>query len=103
MIGDVLGQIVLMVVGLVGVLTLAYASLLGLKFWQSRLNRTDKAHPGLTPRFLRALPLGQRERVVLLEVGDEHLLLGVTAAQINLLASWKLHQDERATPTPEDG
>jgi len=34
---------------------------------------------------LSALPLGQRERIVVVQVGDEQLLLGVTSTQINTL------------------
>ncbi|MGF1689559.1 flagellar biosynthetic protein FliO, partial [Photobacterium japonica] len=36
-------------------------------------------------RILRQLPVGQRERIVLLQVGDEQMLVGVTQQQISLL------------------
>ena len=36
-------------------------------------------------RVLAMLPLGTRERVVLVKVGEEQVLLGVTATQINSL------------------
>lgn len=39
-------------------------------------------------RFLRALPLGPRERAVLVEVRGERLLLGVAAGGVTLLARW---------------
>jgi flagellar protein FliO/FliZ len=39
-------------------------------------------------RFIRAMPLGQRERVALIELDGERLLLGVTAGGISLLARW---------------
>jgi flagellar protein FliO/FliZ len=39
-------------------------------------------------RFLRALPVGPRERVVLVEHRGEQLMLGVTAGGISLLGRW---------------
>lgn len=36
-------------------------------------------------RILRQLPVGQRERIVLLQVGDEQMLVGVTQQNISLL------------------
>lgn len=36
-------------------------------------------------RVLASLPLGQRERVVLVQVGEEQLLLGVAPGRVNLL------------------
>jgi flagellar protein FliO/FliZ len=42
------------------------------------------------PRHLRvvsAVMVGQRERVVIVELGDEWLVLGVTAQSVNLLSS----------------
>lgn len=40
-------------------------------------------HSGL--RIVGALSLGQRERVVVVQAGDDQLVLGVTASQINTL------------------
>lgn len=39
-------------------------------------------------RFVRALPLGARERVVLVDHAGERWMLGVTAGGITLLARW---------------
>ncbi len=41
------------------------------------------AHSGL--KCIGALSLGQRERVVVVQAGDQQLVLGVTASQINTL------------------
>jgi len=41
-----------------------------------------------------ALPVGQRERVVIVQAGDQQLVLGVTSSQIN-----KLHVLERPLST----
>ncbi|MGR2768049.1 flagellar biosynthetic protein FliO [Photobacterium ganghwense] len=38
-----------------------------------------------TLRVLRQLPVGQRERIVLLQVGDEQMLVGVTQQNISML------------------
>lgn len=46
-------------------------------------------------RILRQLPVGQRERIVLLQVGEEQMLVGVTQHNISLLS--KLEQ-----PLPVD-
>ncbi|MCW8328188.1 flagellar biosynthetic protein FliO [Photobacterium sp. SDRW27] len=41
-------------------------------------------------KILRQLPLGQKERIVLLQVGEEQMLVGVTQQNISLLS--KLEQ-----------
>lgn len=68
-------------------------------------------HTGRELRFERALPVGQRERLVLVEVDGEQMLLGVTAHAITLLRSWPAGDEPRgakvadpltATPGDED-
>jgi len=39
-----------------------------------------------TLKILRQLPVGQRERIVLLQVGEEQMLVGVTQQNISLLS-----------------
>ncbi|UTV27020.1 flagellar biosynthetic protein FliO [Photobacterium atrarenae] len=41
-------------------------------------------------RILRQLPVGQRERIVLLQVGEEQMLVGITQQNISLIS--KLEQ-----------
>ena len=41
------------------------------------------AHSGL--KYIGALSLGQRERVVVVQAGEQQLVLGVTATQVNTL------------------
>ena len=36
-------------------------------------------------KIVAAMPLGTRERIVVIEVGGQQLLLGITATQINTL------------------
>lgn len=61
------------------------------------LRRTSHFHTAANGKMkiIGGLALGSRERTVLIQVGDEQLLLGVTPQQINLL-----HKLE--TPLPVD-
>lgn len=67
-------------VALALVLALAWGSLWLLR----RVQRPARGDPGL--RFVRALPVGSRERVVVLHYEGEEWVLGVTAGSISLLA-----------------
>lgn len=51
------------------------------------LKRSNSFHTAASGKMkvIAGLPLGTRERAVLVQVGDEQLLLGVTPQQINLL------------------
>ncbi len=89
MIWAVLSSILAVVVALALVLGLAWAVLWGLRKLQERqLRGADGDIDDRPLRFLRALPVGQRERVVLIEAGDETMLLGVTGGGISLIARW---------------
>jgi len=70
------------VLALAIVLALAWASLKLLKRMNLNLGAAPGA-PGL--KFLRALPLGPRERLVMVAYEGDVLLLGVTAGQVTLL------------------
>ncbi len=48
-----------------------------------------------TLRFVRALPVGAKERVVIVEHRGERWMLGVTAGGISTIAHW-------AAPSPAD-
>lgn len=84
-------QFVLMLVVLAGVLALAWASL---RLLRGRLGGSKR--PGTSAdddealRFVRALPVGPKERVVLMDHRGERWMLGVTAGGISLLARWPL-------------
>ncbi|WP_080357503.1 flagellar biosynthetic protein FliO [Yersinia mollaretii] len=41
--------------------------------------------------------LGQRERVIVMDMGDKRLLLGVTATQISCLATFEKSEDQHMT------
>lgn len=70
------------------VLGLAYLSLRFLRRWQDRFSGAREGGPDRELRFVRALPLGQRERLVLVEAEGELMLIGVSAGSITLLRNW---------------
>lgn len=88
--GSVLGSIAATVLALLVVLALAWGALRLLKYMQDRqLGGVGGAAVETSAlRFLRALPVGQRERVMLIEAEGDRLLIGVTAGGISLLARW---------------
>lgn len=47
-------------------------------------------------RVSQALAVGPRERVVLVDAGDKHLVVGVTPAAVTLLTQWEKSDDEPA-------
>lgn len=88
-VGTVISSIVAMVLSLALVLGLAYGVLWALRRFQDRSMKGAEGEDGaMSLRFVRALPLGPRERVVLVETGGETLMLGVTAGAITVLAKW---------------
>ncbi|RAU16564.1 flagellar biosynthetic protein FliO [Nitrincola tibetensis] len=54
-------------------------------------------------RIVAALSLGQKERVVLVQVGDEQLLLGVSQGQVTLLKSFDEPVIELSVPCDDFG
>lgn len=75
----------------------ALAIVLALAFFSLKLlKRAQTGRPGASDeiRYIRALPVGPRERLTLVEYGDEVLLLGVTAGQITVI-------DRRPRPAEE--
>lgn len=103
--GSVIGSIAATAFALVLVLGLAYAVIRALRLWQDRsLSARDGTDSG-TLKFLRAMPIGPRERVILMEAEDERLLLGVTAGQITLLRCWprRIPAASDSAGTPRSG
>lgn len=83
-----LSSIVATVLALVFVLGLAWGVLRVIKAWQDRGLGGNEPGNDRALRFLRALPVGTRERVMLIEAEGERMLIGVTAGGISLLARW---------------
>lgn len=52
-------------------------------------------------RFVRALPVGAKERIVIVEHGGERWMLGVTAGGISTIAHWP--EDAAAPPREGEG
>jgi len=53
-------------------------------------------------RFVRALPVGAKERVVIVEHRGERWMLGVTAGGISTIAHWPAGSAQSRTPTFDD-
>lgn len=83
---DLMLNIASTVVALAFVLLLAWLLIRGWRRLQDLGGRPADAGDAL--RFVRALPVGSRERVVLLDHAGERWMLGVTAGGISLLARW---------------
>lgn len=84
------------------VLALAWLLLRGVKRWRDQQPEGD---PTQSLRFIRALPLGPRERAVLIEANSERLLLGVAEGGVSLLARWPAAApgDDGPSPTGDGG
>ena len=75
------------VLALIVVLALAYVVLRVLR--RPLLERAGRSgDPGDAMTFVRALPLGPKERVVLIDYRGARWMLGVTAGGISVLESW---------------
>lgn len=88
-----------------GQVTMGLAVVLLLMFALAWLVRRGRLLPHYQMRdefkILAVLPLGQRERLILIKVGAEQLLLGATAEQIRLLH--KLETPLDFTPAAHEG
>lgn len=74
------GQVFTVIAGLVFVLVLVF----GCGWLVKRFSGMPSARTGAI-KVISVLPVGSRERLALVEVGGQQLLLGVTAQQINTL------------------
>ncbi|MDG1938746.1 MAG: flagellar biosynthetic protein FliO [Pseudomonadales bacterium] len=73
-------SIVQVVLSLAFVIVLIYAAA-----WYIRRMQLTTGGAGQSMRVISALSVGSRERVVLIQVGEEQLLLGVAPGRVNLL------------------
>lgn len=101
--GAVFSSLLAVVFALVIVLGLAWGAIKLLRTWQDKF-QSGGEEAGNPIRFLRAMPLGQNERVALIEAQGEVMLVGVTSGSITLLARWPdeapVAQDMRPAPNP---
>ena len=84
--GAFLGSLVAVAAALALVLGTAFVVLRLVRGWNDRPARAGD--PGQPIRFLRAMAVGQRERIALVEVRGDILLIGVTSGAVSLLARW---------------
>jgi len=84
---EFMGSFIWMLAALAAVLALAWFAL---RFMQRRpgLLVSGKTRNDDALKFVRALPVGSRERVVIVEHRGQRWMLGVTAGGINTIASW---------------
>jgi flagellar protein FliO/FliZ len=87
--GTVLSSILAIALALGFVLAMAWGTIYLLKKWQDRqMGEPGEDGTDWSIRFLRSMPLGQRERVALIEVRGETLLVGITAGSMSVLSRW---------------
>ncbi len=87
--GTVVASLFSILIAIAVVAALAFGFIYLLRLMQDRsIGAAEMRGAGPGMRFLRALPLGQSERLVLVEVGDEVMLVGVAAHGVTLLKSW---------------
>ncbi len=87
--GTVLSSILAVILALGFVLAMAWGTIFLLKKWQDRqLGGLDEQGTDWSINFLRSMPLGQRERVALIEVRGETLLIGITGGSMSVLSRW---------------
>lgn len=107
-IGTALSGLVGMIVALAIVLGLAWICLKTLRTWQDRGMGMRDGEPERQLRFVRALAVGQRERLLLVEAEGELMLIGVASGSVRLLRNWgagakPLRTDPlRTDPLPTD-
>ncbi|NJM50060.1 MAG: flagellar biosynthetic protein FliO [Sphingomonadales bacterium] len=88
-VGTVISSILAIIIALALVIALAWGAIWLLKKLQDRqMGLADQGDGKGNIRFIRALPLGQRERVAIIEIDGERFLIGITAGNISLLGRW---------------
>ena len=81
---------------LTGGLLLVVFMIFGLAWLMKRLNLSQHSQNGLL-KVIAGLPLGTRDRIVLLQVGEEQILLGLSPGRIQ-----KLHTLSNPLISPEN-
>lgn len=71
------------VVSMIGSLAVVLALIFAMAWLARRLQNLRRSGAGL--QLLAGLPVGNKEKVVLLKVGDQHFLVGVASGQVSLL------------------
>lgn len=79
-------DLVKMLASLVLVFGLMGLSLWALRRMQNRLQTTGNGQRQL--RLIETLSVGPRQKIVLMQVDDQRLLIGITAQQMQALGQW---------------
>ena len=86
-------QLIEVTIALLGIIALIYGVA-----WLIKRNRNLMPSTGIPMKTLGVLPMGVKEKVILVEIGGKQLLLGMTANSINTLAEF----DEPVVTAPID-
>ena len=70
------------------VIALLLAVLWGLKRMQKQM--LTSGQPGRRMQVIETLGVGTRQKIALVRVGDNEVLIGITPTQINALGQWKV-------------
>jgi len=76
------------IIALAIVLGIAWLALKAMRQWQDGRIGGKGTQPDHQLRFIRALPVGQRERLMLVEAQGELMLIGVATGSVRLLRNW---------------
>jgi flagellar protein FliO/FliZ len=87
---------------MLGSLALVLGLILAAAWALRRFGRLGSATGGVL-RVRAGLPLGGRERIVLIEAGGKHLLLGVAPGRVQILHVFETPVTPASNPVPEVG
>ena len=103
-IGTIFSSLLAIILSLAFVIALAWGTLWLLKrFQDGSFGRLSGADAGPRLRFEKALPVGPRERLVLVEVEGEQMLLGVTAHSITPIKCWPVGDTDDGEANEAEG
>ena len=101
-IGTAITGLLGMLLALAVVLGLAWVCLKFLRQWQERGMGKRAGEPDRQLRFVRALAVGQRERLMLVEAEGELMLIGVSAGSVTLLKNFGSGATAGGLPTERE-
>lgn len=79
------------------VLVVVVAVMIGLAFFAKRSNLIGSNHDDL--KVIASLPLGQHEKAVVIKLGEEQMLLGVSSGNVRLLQKLERKIEEKDQET----
>ena len=85
-------EVLRMLGSLAVVIALLLAVLWSLKRMQNKMLTTSQ--PGRRLQVLETLGVGTRQKLALVRVGEQEILISITPTQINSLGQWPVNRDE---------